>query len=124
MGSTMKELLHRTRGSLTMEKALDQHLVCSAGFRPLGKHSRRWRPTEPPTACGAMEDIDRQRTLEYFERLGKKRVRLYTAIDCERFLGGWQVRELADQWLAVKDAEDGSKTPLWRRFRERRRSSP
>ncbi|MBP2232196.1 hypothetical protein [Azospirillum agricola] len=69
-----------------------------------------------------MEDIDRQRTLAYFERLGKKRVRLYAAIDCERFLGGWQVRELADQWLAAQEAEDAS-TPLWRRL-GRRRTSP
>lgn len=63
----------------------------------------------------AMEDIDRQRTLEYFERLGKDRVRLYAAVDCDRFLGNWQVRELADQWLAEKDAE-AQTTPLWRRL--------
>lgn len=67
----------------------------------------------------AMEDIDRQRTLDYFERLGKKRVRLYAAIDCDRFLGGWQVRELADQWLATKEAEDAPR-PLWNRLAGRR----
>lgn len=62
-----------------------------------------------------MEEIDRQRTLEYFERLGPERVRLYTAIDCDRFLGNWQVRELADEWLAGKEAEERAK-PLWRRL--------
>lgn len=62
-----------------------------------------------------MQDIDRQRTLEYFERLGKERVRLYTAVDCDRFLGGWQVRELAEEWLSAKDAEERS-TPFWRRI--------
>jgi len=62
-----------------------------------------------------MQDIDRQRTLEYFERLGKERVRLYTAVDCDRFLGGWQVRELAEEWLAAKDAEERS-APFWRRL--------
>ncbi|CAO3407881.1 hypothetical protein [Azospirillum largimobile] len=67
-----------------------------------------------------MEDIDRQRTLDYFERLGKERVRLYTAIDCERFLGDWQVRELADQWLDAKNAEDMVQ-PLWRRLLSDRR---
>lgn len=67
-----------------------------------------------------MEDIDRQRTLDYFERLGKERVRLYTAIDCERFLGDWQVRELADQWLDAKNAEDMAQ-PLWRRLLSDRR---
>nr|WP_295830070.1 hypothetical protein [uncultured Azospirillum sp.] len=71
-----------------------------------------------------MEDIDRQRTLAYFERLGKERVRLYTAIDCERFLGDWQVRELADQWLDAKNAEDRPRLlgrPLWRRLLADRR---
>ena len=71
-----------------------------------------------------MEDIDRQRTLAYFERLGKERVRLYTAIDCERYLGDWQVRELADQWLDAKNAEDRPRflgRPLWRRLLADRR---
>ncbi|QCG86892.1 hypothetical protein [Azospirillum sp. TSH100] len=71
-----------------------------------------------------MEDIDRQRTLAYFERLGKERVRLYTAIDCDRFLGDWQVRELADQWLDAKNAEDGTHQlgwPLLRRLLSDRR---
>ncbi|CAO3448527.1 hypothetical protein [Azospirillum largimobile] len=67
-----------------------------------------------------MEDIDRQRTLDYFERLGKERVRLYTAINCERFLGDWQVRELADEWLDAKNAED-TPQPLWRRLLSDRR---
>lgn len=62
-----------------------------------------------------MQDIDRQRTLDYFERLGKERVRLYTAVDCDRFLGGWQVRELAEEWLTAKDAEERS-APFWRRL--------
>ena len=65
-----------------------------------------------------MQDIDRQRTLDYFERLGKKRVRLYTAVDCDRFLGGWQVRELAEEWLNAKDAEERS-TSFWRRLMRR-----
>lgn len=62
-----------------------------------------------------MDEADRQRTLAYFERLGKDRVRLYTAIDCERFLGDWQVRELADQWIEAKEAELRSAT-LWRKL--------
>ena len=62
-----------------------------------------------------MDDGDRQRALEYFERLGKEKVRLYAAIDCDRFLGNWQVRELADQWLDDKEAE-GRPAPLWRRL--------
>lgn len=65
-----------------------------------------------------LEDVDRQRTLEYFERLGKERVRLYAAVDCERFLGDWQVRELADQWLAEQDAPQRPR-PLWRRLLRR-----
>ncbi|WP_158305951.1 hypothetical protein [Azospirillum sp. B510] len=40
-------------------------------------------------------------------------MRLYTAIDCERFLGDWQVRELADQWLDAKNAEDRPRPPGW-----------
>ncbi len=68
-----------------------------------------------------MHEPDRQRTLDYFERLGPERVRLYTAIDCDRFLGDWQVRELADQWLAAKEAEARSRS-LWDRlFRRRER---
>ncbi|CBS87967.1 hypothetical protein [Azospirillum lipoferum] len=47
-------------------------------------------------------------------------MRLYTAIDCERFLGDWQVRELADQWLDAKNAED-TPQPLWRRLLADRR---
>lgn len=62
-----------------------------------------------------MEDVDRQRKLDYFERLGPERVRLYAAVDCERFLGNWEVRELADQWLAGKESERSS-APLWRRL--------
>ncbi|MBP2301644.1 hypothetical protein [Azospirillum picis] len=69
-----------------------------------------------------MEDIDRQRTLAYFERLGRDRVRLYTAIDCERYLGDWQVRELADQWLDAKQAEEQPR-PLWRRLLSERRGA-
>jgi hypothetical protein len=53
----------------------------------------------------AMDDRERGRTLDYFERLGVERVRLYSRIDCERFLGGWQVRELAEEWLAAQDAQ-------------------
>lgn len=61
-----------------------------------------------------MEEQDRQRTLDYFERLGRERVRLYSAVDCDRFLGNWEVRELAEQWLSAKDAEE-NRQPLWRR---------
>lgn len=68
-----------------------------------------------------MEEIDRRRTLEYFERLGKERVRLYSAVDCDRFLGDWQVRELADEWLAAKEAETG-RLPFWRRLIGERRA--
>lgn len=64
-----------------------------------------------------MDGIDRQRTLEYFERLGKDKVRLYAAVDCDRFLGNWQVRELADEWLAAKDAEaEAESASFWRRL--------
>ena len=62
-----------------------------------------------------MDSTVRQRTLEYFERLGVEKVREYVALDCERYLGNWQVRELADQWLAAKDAE-ARRRPLWRRL--------
>lgn len=68
-----------------------------------------------------MEEIDRRRTLEYFERLGKERVRLYSAVDCDRFLGGWQVRELADEWLDAQEAENG-RLPFWRRLIGERRA--
>ncbi|PNQ97640.1 hypothetical protein C1S70_17680 [Azospirillum argentinense] len=71
-------------------------------------------PTNPP-----MNATDRQRTLDYFERLGRDKVRLYSAIDCDRYLGGWQVRELADQWLDEKAAEENP-VPLWRRIVRRR----
>lgn len=67
-----------------------------------------------------MEDVDRQRKLDYFERLGPERVRLYAAVDCERFLGNWEVRELADQWLAGKEAGP-VQAPLWRRLVGRNR---
>lgn len=63
-----------------------------------------------------MDETDRRRTLAYFERLGKDRVRLYAAIDCERFLGNWQVRELADEWIAAKEAELKG-VSLWQRIR-------
>ena len=66
-----------------------------------------------------MSPMDRQRTLDYFERLGRDKVRLYSAIDCDRYLGGRQVRELADQWLAEKAAEERP-VPLWRRIVRRR----
>jgi len=66
-----------------------------------------------------MDEPDRQRTLDYFERLGPERVRLYTAIDCDRFLGGWQVRELADQWLDAKEAEVRPRSLLSRLLRRR-----
>ena len=62
----------------------------------------------------SMDPMDRQRTLDYFERLGRDKVRLYSAIDCDRYLGGWQVRELADQWLDEKAAEEG-RMPRWRK---------
>lgn len=62
-----------------------------------------------------MDETDRERTLAYFERLGKDRVRLYTAIDCDRWLGDWQVRELADEWLEAKRAETAA-GPFWRRI--------
>ncbi|HEY0835771.1 MAG TPA: hypothetical protein VGE72_17845 [Azospirillum sp.] len=63
-----------------------------------------------------LSDDDRQRKVEYFERLGKDRVRLYAAVDCDRFLGDWQVRELADQWLAQKDEEARAAASLWKRL--------
>ncbi|WP_029009497.1 hypothetical protein [Azospirillum halopraeferens] len=66
-----------------------------------------------------LSDDDRRRTLQYFERLGKDRVRLYAAVDCDRFLGNWQVRELADAWLAEKDEEERA-APFWRRLPWRR----
>ena len=66
-----------------------------------------------------MDDATRQRTLEYFERLGLDKVRLYVAVDCERYLGDWQVRELADQWITSKDDEARSR-PLWRKLLGRR----
>ncbi|WP_207455427.1 hypothetical protein [Azospirillum sp. SYSU D00513] len=66
-----------------------------------------------------MDNTTRQRTLEYFERLGLDKVRLYVAIDCERYLGDWQVRELADQWIASKD-DEARRRPLWRRLLGRR----
>ena len=67
----------------------------------------------------AMDHTDRQRTIDYFERLGRDKVRLYSAIDCDRYLGDWQVRELADQWLADKATEERP-VPLWRRLVRRR----
>jgi hypothetical protein len=72
-----------------------------------------------PRTVHVLSDDDRQRTIEYFERLGKDRVRLYAAVDCDRFLGNWQVRELADQWLAQKDAETADAS-LWKRWLRRK----
>jgi hypothetical protein len=40
---------------------------------------------------------------QYLERLGSRRVRLMTAIDCDRFFGDWQVREEIDRWLEEGD---------------------
>lgn len=62
-----------------------------------------------------MDDQDRRRTINYFERLGPERVRLYTRVDCDRFLGGWQVRELAEEWLTTQD-QAGRSGGLWRRI--------
>lgn len=68
-------------------------------------------------AARPMSEDDRRRTLQYFERLGKDRVRLYAAVDCDRFLGNWQIRELADDWLAAKDEEERASTAsFWRRL--------
>ncbi|CAK0754682.1 GNAT family N-acetyltransferase [Azospirillaceae bacterium] len=54
---------------------------------------------------GLLDPVMRDRYLAYFERLGERRVRLYSRINCDRFLGNWQVRELADHWLEAKDYE-------------------
>jgi hypothetical protein len=62
-----------------------------------------------------MENQDRERTLAYFERLGPERVRLYTRIDCERFFGGWQARELAEEWLAARES-DANAGGFWRKL--------
>ncbi len=86
------------------------------GHRRLSSRLATGRPSADRKRI--LEDVDRQRTLEYFERLGKERVRLYAAVDCERFLGDWQVRELADQWLAEQDAAPRPR-PLWRRLLRR-----
>ena len=69
-----------------------------------------------------MDYESRQRTLEYFERLGVDKVRLYVAVDSERYLGDWQIRELADEWLASKENEQSAPSlwqPLWRRLLRR-----
>lgn len=60
-----------------------------------------------------MDDTDRARALDRFERLGRDRVKLYSAIDCDRYLGDWQVRELADAWLEAKDSEARSVAGFW-----------
>lgn len=62
-----------------------------------------------------MDEQMRRRHIAYFERLGEQRVRLYTAIDCDRYLGDWQVRELADQWLEAKVLERQAATADWKR---------
>jgi hypothetical protein len=71
-----------------------------------------------------MDEKDRLRAIQYFERLGKERVRLYSAVNCDRFLGSWQMRELADEWLAVKVEEErvAGASP-WRRLVNRCRAS-
>lgn len=66
-------------------------------------------------AGSAMDEQQRRRTIAYFERLGPERVRLYTRVDCDRFLGDWQVRELAEDWLAAQD-HGARPERLWRRL--------
>jgi hypothetical protein len=52
-----------------------------------------------------LEDQDRKRLREYLERLGETKVRLMSAVDCERYFGDWQVREEIDLWLDEKRAQ-------------------
>jgi hypothetical protein len=52
-----------------------------------------------------MTDDDKRRLVEYLERLGERRVRLLSAVDCDRFFGNWQARELIDDWLEDKVEE-------------------
>jgi hypothetical protein len=55
-----------------------------------------------------LEDQDRKRLRDYLERLGETKVRLMSAVDCERYFGDWQVREEIDLWLDEKRAEPKS----------------
>lgn len=123
----------RDRGFVTMRAtdhgdrrpsrpAPDRPAFASAGLDRSGIEDALFeRPAIGRGDIDVDDPADRRRTLDYFERLGRDKVRLYTAVDCERFLGGWQVRELADQWLAEKDAEERKTAPLWRRLIDRGR---
>jgi hypothetical protein len=42
-----------------------------------------------------MTQEDRTRLIDHLERLGERKVRLYSGIDCARFFGGWQ----QEAWL-------------------------
>lgn len=48
---------------------------------------------------GVMTQEDRTRLIDYLERLGERKVRLYSGIDCARFFGGWQQAEVVEAWL-------------------------
>ncbi|MDR3516342.1 MAG: hypothetical protein P4M00_11025 [Azospirillaceae bacterium] len=62
-----------------------------------------------------MNDLERSRLIDRLERLGEQRVRLFSAVDCERFFGGWQVREAIEGWLDGKEA--ARRGPVRRSFR-------
>lgn len=51
-----------------------------------------------------LTDDDKQRLVAYLERLGERRVRLFSGVDCDRYFGDWQAAEVIDEWLADKDA--------------------
>jgi hypothetical protein len=46
-----------------------------------------------------MTQEDRTRLIDHLERLGERKVRLYSGIDCARFFGGWQQAEIVEAWL-------------------------
>ena len=71
-------------------------------------------------SLGGIADDNRQRCLDWFERLGEDKVRLYAQLDGERFFGDWPTRQLAWNWLAHQEEERRGRR---RRARLRRTSA-
>lgn len=46
-----------------------------------------------------MNDLKRSRLIDRLGRPGDQRVRLFSAVDCERFFDGWRVHKAIEGWL-------------------------
>ena len=52
-----------------------------------------------------LTEDDRRRLRDRLERLGERKVRLLSGVDCARYFGGWQAAEAVDEWLEARPAD-------------------